>query len=102
MLIVLNHPPSSNKIFYDQFKNLLKSCDLRKEILLMGDPNVNWEDKTMSKTLRQVTYSFDLCQVVKGSTRITNTTATKIYLIFSNKPERIKSLNMVIGYPTIT
>ena len=64
----------------------------------MGDFNVNWEVKSSRKSLKQITDSFDLTQLVNGPTRITKTTSTKIDLIFSNRPNRIdKSFNMLTG-----
>lgn len=64
----------------------------------MGDFNVNWEDRSARKNLKQISDNFDLTQVVKGPTRISYNTGTQIDLIFSNKPERItKSFNMITG-----
>ncbi len=61
----------------------------------MGDFNLNWEDKIMKK-FKQITDGFNLVQMVKGPTRITNSTSTQIDLIFSNRPERItQSYNMI-------
>lgn len=63
----------------------------------MGDFNLNWEDKSSRKKLKQIT-GFNLAQMVNGPTRIANGTSTQIDLIFSNRPERItKSHNMITG-----
>ncbi len=64
----------------------------------MGDFNINWEDKSTRKNLKQITDSFDLKQLISGPTRITNSTKSQIDLIFTNRPERIlKSCNMLTG-----
>lgn len=77
---------------------MLNECDLDKEAILMGDFNINWEDKRARKTLKQTMTKFDFVQLVKGPTRITPTSKTQIDLVFSNRPERItKSFNFVTG-----
>ena len=97
-LIVLYRPPSSNVSFYEQFREMLRQCDFNREVIVIGDMNVNWEDKSARKQLKQVTDSFNLTQVISGATRITNSSSTQIDLIFSNKPERIiKSYNFITG-----
>lgn len=64
----------------------------------MGDFNINYEDKSTRKPLKNIMRKYDLVQVVKGPTRITTTTQTQIDLIFSNKSELIlKSFNMITG-----
>lgn len=91
-------PPSGDDTFYDQLAEVLKECNHNKELLLMGDFNVNWEDKSKRKKLKNITEKFNLEQLVKGPTRITKCSSTQIDLIFSNKPERItKSYNLVTG-----
>ena len=97
-LIVIYRPPSSNISFIDKFKEILRQCDFKKEVIIIGDLNLNWEDKTSRKELKQITDGFNLVQMVKGPTRTTNTTSTEIDLIFTNRPERItKSYNMITG-----
>jgi len=64
----------------------------------MGDFNLNWEDKSSRMKLKLILDGFNLVQLVKGPTRITNSTRTQIDLIFSNRPDRIsKSFNMITG-----
>ena len=97
-LIVLYRPPSSNISFYEKFRELLQQCDFNREVIVMGDFNVNWEDKSSKKHLKQVTDSFNLSQIINGPTRITNSSCTQIDLIFSNMPDRIiKSYNLITG-----
>ena len=64
----------------------------------MGDFNINYEDKSCRKTLKRITNTSDLTQLVKGPTRVTCCSKTQIDLVFNNKPERVtKSFNMVTG-----
>ena len=77
---------------------MLRECDFGKEVILMGDFNINNEDKSCRKPLKRITNTFDLTQLVKGPTRVTCCSKTQIDLVFSNKPERVtKSFNMVTG-----
>ena len=97
-LVGLYRPPSSKVTLFDQLSSILKECNLDKEVILMGDFNINWEDKCNRRALKQIVNTFDLTQLIKGPTRITQTSKTQIDLIFSNKPERIiKSFNMITG-----
>nr|XP_055025620.1 uncharacterized protein LOC129415608 [Misgurnus anguillicaudatus] len=97
-LIVLYRPPNSNIDFYEKLQSMLSNCNFDKEVMIMGDFNVNWEDRVVRKNLKQITDRFDLTQVIKGPTRVTPSTKTQIDLIFSNRPERIKkSFNMITG-----
>ncbi len=98
ILIGLYRPPSAKSVFHEKLCTVLRECTSGKEVILMGDFNINWEDKSSKKALKQITDRFDLTQLVKGPTRIISTSSTQIDLVFSNKPERvIKSFNMVTG-----
>lgn len=46
-IIVICHPPSANVSFYDKFKEMLCQC----EVIVMGNFNINWDEKTSRKTL---------------------------------------------------
>ena len=97
-VICLYRPPSSNSLFYEHLHNILKQCDVKKELILMGDFNINWGKKTERKKLKDITNKFNLSQLIQGPTRITNTSQTQIDLIFSNRPERVTtSHNMLTG-----
>lgn len=89
IIVVIYRPPSAHNSFYDNFEKMLKECNLDKEVIIMGDFNINWEAKTCRKKVKQITDRFDLSQVVRGPTRKTNSTKTQIDLIFTNRPERM-------------
>lgn len=89
ILICLYRPPSSTIAFYDNLHKLLKQCQERKELILMGNFNINWENNSDRKKLKDITDKFNLTQLVRGPTRITHSTQTQIDLMFTNRPERI-------------
>lgn len=97
-LVVIYRPPSSNVDFYEKLETLLKQLNFAKEVIIMGDLNVNWEVNKVRKKLKKVMDDMDMTQVINGPTRITNSTSTQIDLAFTNRPERIlKSYNMLTG-----
>lgn len=70
-LIVIYRPPSSSISFYEKFEKLLKECNFNKEVIIMGDFNINWGEKSSRKNFKQITDNFDLMQLINGPTRIT-------------------------------
>ncbi len=96
-VLVLYRPPTSNIVFFDHLTNILKKCDA-KEILLMGDFNINWIDKNGRKKLKEITQKFNFTQMIEKATRITKTSQTLIDLVFTNKADRIgKVYNLITG-----
>ncbi len=64
----------------------------------MGDFNINWDDKTIRKNLKQITDHFDLKQMINEPTRIIYSTRSQIDYIFSNRAERIlNTFNMLFN-----
>ena len=97
-VICVYRPPSAKDVFYDHLKTILNHCSSKKEITLLGDFNINWDIKSDRKKIKQLTDKYNLTQIIKGPTRITNTSHTTIDLIFTNKPERIsKTFNLLSG-----
>ncbi|MGL5624045.1 endonuclease/exonuclease/phosphatase family protein [Cetobacterium sp.] len=71
---------------------------MNKEVILLGDFNVNWDNKSDRKKLKEITDYFGFTQIIDDPTRITSRSKTRIDLVFSNKPERIvKSHNFLTG-----
>ncbi len=65
---------------------------------MIGDFNINWNEKSNRKKLQEIVSNFDVIQLILGPTRITSSSETQIDLIFSNKPERItKSIHLLTG-----
>lgn len=68
----------SSKIpFFDHFNNILKECNFIKEVILLGDFNINWDDKCNRSAFKVFTNKFDMTQLIKGPTRITQTKETQ-------------------------
>ena len=51
-VICLSRPPSSNGKFYEYLRNTLKEFDINNELILLGDFNINWMEKSKRKKLR--------------------------------------------------
>lgn len=99
IVVGIYRPPNSDASFYTSFKEILRYLNsLGKEIIVLGEFNVNWSNKTKRKKLKELTGVFNFTQLINGPTRITKTSKTQIDLVFSNKPERIlKSFNFITG-----
>uniref|UniRef100_A0A672J846 Reverse transcriptase domain-containing protein n=1 Tax=Salarias fasciatus TaxID=181472 RepID=A0A672J846_SALFA len=99
ILVGIYRPPSSDVNFYISFKEILRALNtLGKEVIVLGDFNINWTDKNNRKKLKEITSRYNFEQLINGPTRVTKTTKTQIDLIFSNKPDRIiKSFIFVTG-----
>lgn len=98
IIIGFYRSPTANNTFYEQFTGILKECNHNKEIILMGDFNLNWEDKTKRKKVKAITDKYHLEQLKKCPTRITKCSSTQLDLFFSNKCERITtSYNLITG-----
>lgn len=81
-------PPAASNDFFDCLNIILKQHD-KKEIILMGDFNLNWRDKKRRKKLKDIVKTFQMTQMICNPTRITKSSQTLIDLIFTNKPDRI-------------
>lgn len=101
-VICMYRPPSAKDIFYNQLETVLNCCNAQREIILMGDLNVNWDSKPERRKLKQLTDKNNLIQTINGPTRITNKSKTTIDLLFTNKPERIERLLITCQASLIT
>lgn len=50
-------PPASNNMFYENFKNIFKEIDKNKELILLGDFNLNWAEN-VCRTVRASLMNF--------------------------------------------
>ncbi len=50
ILIGVYRPPSAKAVFFDKLKTVFRECNFGKEIIILGDFNINWEDKLSKKT----------------------------------------------------
>ena len=90
-------PPDSCLELFNDYEECVKNMDSEgKEIVLIGDFNCDWtfeRNKTNLQTSKLIDLAnqFQLAQLIKEPTRITETTSTLIDLAFSNRPEIINS-----------
>ncbi len=97
-LIGMYRPPAASNIFYEELQVLLNECDMKNEVIVFGDLNINWLDKTNRRRLKSLLDKFSFTQLIEGPTRLTALSETCIDLVFTNKPERVqKSFNLVTG-----
>lgn len=75
-VICLYRPPSAKVDFYTELKTLLTHCDINKEVILLGDFNVNWDNKSDRKKLKEITDHFGFTQIIDDPTRITSRSKT--------------------------
>lgn len=75
-------------MFYDHLF-IFKGFDRNKELIVFGDFNVNWIEKSNNKKLHEVVSQFDLSQLIQSPSKVTSSSQTQIDLIFRNKSERI-------------
>lgn len=98
ILICLYRHPSAKVEFYDQLKRVLNSCNHNKEVIIIGDLNINWDDKQGRKNLKRTMEYYNLEQLIEKPTRLAKKSQTRIDLLFTNKPNRItKTYNYLNG-----
>ena len=98
VFMCLYRHPSASLEFYDQLKIMLNSVGPNKELIILGDFNVNWDNKQGRKNLKLNTEYYNLKQLIEQPTRLTNKSQTRIDLLFTNKPDRItKTYNFLTG-----
>ncbi len=97
-LLYLYRHPSAQVEYYEQLKTILNTCNLNKEVIIMGDLNVNGDDKKGRENLKQNRDYFNLSQLIEQPARVTSHSRTRIDLLFSNRAERItKTYNFLTG-----
>ena len=91
-------PPDSPIELFDVYEEYVKKMGSEnKEVTLIGDFNCDWtqlkKHKISPQTNRIVDFAdlFQLQQLIKEPTRITQTSSTLIDLAFSNRPEIINT-----------
>lgn len=72
VLTCLYRHPFAKMEFYDQLKPMLNSLGPNKQIIILGDFNVNWDENKAEKNLERTTENYKLQQLIEQSTRLTN------------------------------
>ena len=87
-------PPSANSQYLDNMCEMIKGCDINREVYFLGDLNIDWLSSSciLTKKLQTVTSACNLLQVISRPTRaVTNSTGMKssncIDHIFTNATE---------------
>ena len=92
-------PPNSEMELFNAFEIFLSKCDAEnKELILIGDLNCNMlksPQDSNTKKLMFMSTVYKLEQLIKKPTRVSNTSATLIDLIFTNQHNKISSSEVV-------
>lgn len=93
-------PPESSKHLPKEFntlfdENITKINEERKEVIIMGDFNVNYENNQTHGEFKSMMTQNGFKQIVKSATRITKDTSTLIDLIFTNRPSTVPTVSVV-------
>ena len=88
-------PPDSSKTWLDLFENQLeKAFSDNKELIVLGDFNIDLVRDCPVKQWNDITTSFNLEQMIKSPTRITDTTSTIIDHIYTTNPSYINETSV--------
>lgn len=63
IMVGLYRPPPSCNCLYEELQVIITGCNWEKEVILCGDFDINWLDKSNSKRLKQITSSHNFSQV---------------------------------------
>lgn len=75
VVFAVYRPPTATNVFFDSLSAILKRYD-GKEVLLMGDFNLNWLDRARRKRLKDISKTFQMTQMVNKPTRLTQSSQT--------------------------
>ena len=90
-LVVTYKPPLDNSTEYiNSLKSCLESMDMN-EYIIMGDMNMNWLDKTVSRPIKEMALHQGLEQLIVEPTRVCATCSTILDLIFTNKADKYQA-----------
>ena len=88
--VVYHSPSSSNNDFCELLnQNWLRKIHDKKFSMVVGDFNINWNDKIESKVLNNTMLQYDLKQKCKNITRYSKTNKKIIDLVFSNENVKV-------------
>ena len=88
-------PPDSSKTWLDLFENQLeKAFSDNKELIVLGDFNIDLVRDCPVNQWNDITTSFNLEQMIKSHTSITDTTSTIIDHIYTTNPSYINETSV--------
>ena len=83
-------PPRSDAVYQGQIEeSISRVTELNQEVIVLGDFNYNMHCKNESKFIDKLCRQNSMHQIVKGSTRITETSSTLIDIILTNLPNNV-------------
>lgn len=87
-------PEGSVNTFIDDLNRYIQNLEDNTELILLGDYNIKWNPKdnaerSEKRKLSNLAYSHGLEQLINEPTRVTESTATIIDMIFTNSKHRI-------------
>ena len=85
-------PKDYNELLNETITKVIKE---QKETIIMGDFNIDYSCRNVSKDFKNLMSSYGFKQLVKTATRITKDTSSLIDLIFVNKPNSYPTVNVV-------
>ena len=86
--------------FFDDLNSSLQELKDDVELILLGDYNIKWNPKNNTekgekRKLSQLAFSHSLEQLIDEPTRVTESTATLIDMIFTNAKHRIADSGVI-------
>ena len=101
LICILYRPPDSSKHLSPKFNGSFSEClsniaSENKEIVIMGDLNVDFLKKSSNKAIREILLTNGLKQVIEFATRTTSTSKTLIDIIATTHEDNICK-QIVIG-----
>jgi len=87
-------PPSSPAETFDHLISTINSISCNNEIILLGDFNKNWSDKSSDK-VKNLFSNLNLSQLIKEPTRITPTSQSLLDWILVSHPDRFLKVGVM-------
>lgn len=93
-------PPNTSKYLCKNFKeefdkSLSLYCSESKELILLGDMNVDYQKQNDNKDIKSIIQVNGLTQIIKKPTRVTKDSKTLIDIIATNNPANIVTSDVI-------
>ena len=100
LIATIYRPPDTSKYLHKDFNAVFNSMMTKasgesKEMIILGDMNINFLMPGDNKDLKSVFELFGLKQIIKKPTRITETTSTLIDAVLTNTPSNITDTDVI-------
>ena len=100
LIATFYRPPESSKYLPNDFNELFEEslslyCAESKEVILLGDLNVNYLNDKDNKKIKSIIHSHGFYQIIKKPTRITAESKTLIDIIATNNPASISASDVI-------